>query len=103
MAVTIENTNTITFKVPLEGPEELGETPYKTRNVQVPFVKTSGISTADYTDALDEFRRIVGNNPTMFQPTDWRDTNVAEAAWSLSGGASAITMEYVSQTKSTFN
>lgn len=102
MAVTIENTNTITFKIPLEGPEELGETPHRTRNVAIPFIKTSGISTANYTEALDEFRNVLSANPTMFQPTDWRDTNVAEAAWSLSGGASAITMEYVSQTKSTF-
>lgn len=102
MAVTIENTNTITFKVPLEGTVD-GETAYKTRNVQVPFIKTSGISTADYTNALDEFRSVIGSNPTMFQPTDWRDTNVAEAAWSLSGGSAAITMEYISQTKSTFS
>lgn len=102
MAVTIENANTITFKIPLEGDVD-GETAYKTRNVVIPFVKTAGISTADYTDALDEFRRVVGNSPTMFQPTDWRDTNVAESAWSLSGGSAAITMEYVSQTKSTFN
>lgn len=102
MAVTIENTNTITFKVPLEGPQELGETPYKTRNIAIPFIKTAGISTADYESALAEFRNTLVANPTMFQPTDWRDTNVAEAAWSLSGGASAITMEYVSQTKSIF-
>lgn len=103
MAVTIEDTNTITFKVPLEGPDDLGGTAYKTRNVAIPFIKTSGISTADYESALDEFRDTLAAYPTMFQPTDWRDINQAESAWSLSGGASAITMEYISQRKSIFS
>lgn len=93
MADRIQNYSTLSFSVTLE---RNNETVY--RSFQ--FEADSSIIDNQFKPNINEFRELLLNKfNRFFQPTNWRDSNLAEEEWLTTG----VSVKYINRRETTFD